>query len=433
MLGRAEPCPASSKKGAIVKRGLGVARPPSPVIRVGPPRILSFGRQEYRDAEEHHNRTLACRPEADAGDLVQDAGSYPVIGRAEFSAAACYRSSLAGVGDRDEARKTIEIQYFRLALKGPAPSWDPHQAALLVALRLPPACPALARRASMRSTTLGASVFLAALIGLPAHELGHRRLIAIIELRRVEWEEAFAVIRDAMAASKMVGISRVVLYRRERAVMLEPRDRGIILWTLRYGDEVRDEKAYFAGIDQEKPEAELLSLAQKFIKAETQDWSPTLVKDPVQEHPAETHRVEEAPEGHASVRKPRRWQARERRQSVPCPQEEPSGGQVAEDVKLLDRKAPPDEAGGCDVNSALTDDIEAGRSASDPLHRAPMERRMPRYRRFSSAPSRGLPLERNAAPRSRRLQAPHRPEQGRPDHSTTKTACLLSPIMPTTG
>ena len=41
-------------------------------------------------------------------------------------------------------------------------------------------------------------------------------------------EEAFSVIRDAMAATGMVGISRLVLYRRERSVMLEPRDRGIV-------------------------------------------------------------------------------------------------------------------------------------------------------------------------------------------------------------
>ncbi|WID96511.1 Ku protein [Bosea vestrisii] len=97
-------------------------------------------------------------------------------------------------------------------------------------------------------------------------------------------EEAFSVIRDAMTATKMVGISRVVLYRRERAVMLEPRDKGIVLWTLRYGDEVRDEKAYFTEIDKDKPEPGLLDLAQKFIKAKTKDWSPEMVKDPVQEH-----------------------------------------------------------------------------------------------------------------------------------------------------
>ncbi|MET0653167.1 MAG: Ku protein, partial [Hyphomicrobiaceae bacterium] len=34
-------------------------------------------------------------------------------------------------------------------------------------------------------------------------------------------EEAFAVIREAMRAEKMVGIARVVLFRRERLLMLE--------------------------------------------------------------------------------------------------------------------------------------------------------------------------------------------------------------------
>ncbi|WP_082540381.1 Ku protein [Bosea sp. Leaf344] len=96
-------------------------------------------------------------------------------------------------------------------------------------------------------------------------------------------EEAFAVIREAMAATKMVGISRVVLYRRERAVMLEPRDKGIVLWTLRYGDEVRDQKAYFAGIDKAKPEPEMLQLATRFIEQKREAWSPEMVQDPLQE------------------------------------------------------------------------------------------------------------------------------------------------------
>jgi DNA end-binding protein Ku len=52
-------------------------------------------------------------------------------------------------------------------------------------------------------------------------------------------EEAFAVIRDAMKAKKVVGIARVVLYRRERIVMLEPRERGIVATILRYAYEVR--------------------------------------------------------------------------------------------------------------------------------------------------------------------------------------------------
>ena len=53
-----------------------------------------------------------------------------------------------------------------------------------------------------------------------------------------------------MEATGTVGISRLVMYRRERAVMLEPRGKGIVLWTLRYGDEVRDADAYFGDIDK---------------------------------------------------------------------------------------------------------------------------------------------------------------------------------------
>jgi DNA end-binding protein Ku len=58
-------------------------------------------------------------------------------------------------------------------------------------------------------------------------------------------EEAFAVIREAMAATGTAAVSRLVLYRREHAVALTPRDRGIVLWTLRYGDEVRPPDDYF--------------------------------------------------------------------------------------------------------------------------------------------------------------------------------------------
>ena len=39
-------------------------------------------------------------------------------------------------------------------------------------------------------------------------------------------EEAFAVIRDAMAAKKIAGLARMVLYRRERPVLIEPLGKG---------------------------------------------------------------------------------------------------------------------------------------------------------------------------------------------------------------
>ncbi len=96
-------------------------------------------------------------------------------------------------------------------------------------------------------------------------------------------QEAFAVIRDAMDAEKMVGISRLVLARRERAVMLEPRDKGIVLWTLRYGDEVREAEPYFGAIDAAPPEGEAMPLIRQMIKQRTRHWTSALVADPVQD------------------------------------------------------------------------------------------------------------------------------------------------------
>jgi DNA end-binding protein Ku len=94
--------------------------------------------------------------------------------------------------------------------------------------------------------------------------------------------EAFAVIRDAMKADKVVGISKLVVGRREKAVVLEPRDEGIVLWSLRFGDEVRPEEAYFEDIDDEA-DPDLVPLVQKLIQQKTKRWSPDMVSDPIQE------------------------------------------------------------------------------------------------------------------------------------------------------
>ncbi|CAK07634.1 MULTISPECIES: non-homologous end joining protein Ku [Rhizobium] len=94
--------------------------------------------------------------------------------------------------------------------------------------------------------------------------------------------EAFAVIRDAMKADEVFGVSKLVMGRRERAVVLEPRGEGIVLWTLRFGDEVRPEENYFEEID-EKADPDLIPLVQKLIKQKTARWSPDMVSDPIQE------------------------------------------------------------------------------------------------------------------------------------------------------
>ncbi|MGO4724819.1 MULTISPECIES: non-homologous end joining protein Ku [unclassified Inquilinus] len=95
-------------------------------------------------------------------------------------------------------------------------------------------------------------------------------------------EEAFSVIREAMVATRTVGLSKLVLYRRERPIMIEPRGLGMVVWTLRQADEVRDEDTYFRGIKPVAPSKEAMTLALSVIKERQTDWSEELLGDRVQ-------------------------------------------------------------------------------------------------------------------------------------------------------
>src|SRR5262245_11448692 len=92
-------------------------------------------------------------------------------------------------------------------------------------------------------------------------------------------QEAFAVIRDAMRERKMAGLARIVLYRRERIVMLEPFEQGILATTLRYPYEVRDSGAYFEDIPKLAIPAEMKNLAGHIIETKQIEFDPAKFED----------------------------------------------------------------------------------------------------------------------------------------------------------
>jgi DNA end-binding protein Ku len=117
-------------------------------------------------------------------------------------------------------------------------------------------------------------------------------------------EEAFAVIRDAMARKKVVGVGRVVLARRERMLMLQPRDNGILATALRYPYEVRQDEEYFAGIGEVDLPEEMLEIAEVIIDKKSGHFTPEKFTDRYEEavvnmlkakQAGETFAVPEAP------------------------------------------------------------------------------------------------------------------------------------------
>ena len=92
-------------------------------------------------------------------------------------------------------------------------------------------------------------------------------------------EEAFAVIRDAMRSEEMVGLARVVLFRRERLMMLEPRDKGIAATSLHFANEVHASANYFDEIPDVAIPKEMLELAKHIIEKMTGKFQPEQFED----------------------------------------------------------------------------------------------------------------------------------------------------------
>lgn len=95
--------------------------------------------------------------------------------------------------------------------------------------------------------------------------------------------EAFAVIRDAMARKKVVGLAKVVLYRRERILMLEPRGKGMLATALHYNYEIRDEGDYFDEVPKTTLPKESLSLAEHIIESKFGAFDPMTFEDKYEE------------------------------------------------------------------------------------------------------------------------------------------------------
>jgi DNA end-binding protein Ku len=90
---------------------------------------------------------------------------------------------------------------------------------------------------------------------------------------------AFAVIREAMAETNLVGIGRIILSNRERPIIIEPMGRGLRGTTLHYAHEVRNGVEYFADIPKLTLPDEMLEVAKHILKSKTADFDSAFLED----------------------------------------------------------------------------------------------------------------------------------------------------------
>jgi len=91
--------------------------------------------------------------------------------------------------------------------------------------------------------------------------------------------EAYTVIREALAQTGRIALGRVVMHTRERLVALEPRDRGLIVYTLRMGDEVVQPKEAFEDIPHARPSHQMVEIARKIIEQQEGSFEPEKFED----------------------------------------------------------------------------------------------------------------------------------------------------------
>lgn len=91
------------------------------------------------------------------------------------------------------------------------------------------------------------------------------------------------MIREAMRGKGMAALGRVVLAKRERVIMLQPWDKGLMGTTLRYPYEVRDTKEYFDDIPNVKVAPDMLKLAEHILQSKKADFDPSRFVDHYEE------------------------------------------------------------------------------------------------------------------------------------------------------
>ncbi len=91
--------------------------------------------------------------------------------------------------------------------------------------------------------------------------------------------EAFAVIREAMKSAGKIALGQLVLRGKERQLALEVHGKGLVAYTLRAHDEVKNADDFFDDIPEVTADADMVEIAARIIGQKEADFDPTRFHD----------------------------------------------------------------------------------------------------------------------------------------------------------
>ena len=122
------------------------------------------------------------------------------------------------------------------------------------------------------------------------------RFVDVGDIDRIYWDEpyfllpdgklaleAYAVIREAMRRTKRIALGRVVMHTRERLLAIEPRDEGLVAYTLRSQGEVRDPAEAFDDVPARRADPAMVEIAEKIIAQQSGPFDPSKFTDRYEE------------------------------------------------------------------------------------------------------------------------------------------------------
>lgn len=114
--------------------------------------------------------------------------------------------------------------------------------------------------------------------------------------------EAFAVIREAMKNAGKIALGCLVLRGKERQLALEVHGKGLVAYTLRAHDEVRQPEEFFDDIPAVKADKDMVEIATRLIAQKEADFDPSEFKDRYDD--ALREMIEAKKKGHGIVEAP---------------------------------------------------------------------------------------------------------------------------------